>query len=86
MDYIEVNITIKAFSEEIAEILTAELAEVGFDSFEEAPEGLKAYVPEKTFDPELVKNILQSDRFPSINISYTVSNHKSSKLECALGK
>lgn len=42
MNYIELNIPC---SEEIAEILTAELAEYPFDSFTTEPDTLKAYIP-----------------------------------------
>jgi ribosomal protein L11 methyltransferase len=39
------------------EILLAELAQFDFDSFEETPDGLKAYLPERLDQPELLSNL-----------------------------
>ena len=47
MDYLEFKITCL---EEFREILIAELAEIGFDSFLETEEGIDAYAPEVDFD------------------------------------
>lgn len=47
MDYLEFKITCL---EEFREILIAELAEIGFNSFLETDEGVDAYAPESDFD------------------------------------
>ncbi|WP_194774979.1 50S ribosomal protein L11 methyltransferase [Pararhodonellum marinum] len=47
MDYLEFKIACK---EEFKEILIAELAEIGFDSFLETEEGIEAYVEENDFE------------------------------------
>lgn len=49
MDYLEFKISCL---EEFREILIAELAEIGFDSFLETEEGIDAYAPEADFDRE----------------------------------
>lgn len=49
MDYIELDCKIEPFSAEIAEILTAELSEAGFESFVEKEGGLLAYIQEELF-------------------------------------
>jgi len=41
----------------INDILIAELAELGFESFVEDREGLKAYIPSNSFSPGLIENI-----------------------------
>jgi ribosomal protein L11 methyltransferase len=46
MQYLEFKINCK---EDFREILIAELAEVGFDSFLETDTGLDAYIEEKSF-------------------------------------
>lgn len=46
MDYIELNITVP--DAETAEILTAELAELPFESFATERDTLKAYIPQRT--------------------------------------
>ena len=53
MDYYEVCITSE--SEYAFDILTACLAEIGFDSFESDEEALRAYIPENLFDGEILK-------------------------------
>ena len=47
MDYTEVLISITPYSQQDSEILTALLAEVGFDSFTETENTLAAYIPTK---------------------------------------
>ena len=43
---------------EVAEILMAHLAEIGFEMFEENEDGLKAYVPAKEFTNEMEENLI----------------------------
>jgi len=49
MNYIEYDFTVSP-TEMGAEILMAELAEVGFDSFEDTPPGVKAYIPKNSWN------------------------------------
>ncbi len=49
MNYTEVNFIITPYSQQDAEILTALLAEIGFDSFLDSPEGIIAYIPASLF-------------------------------------
>lgn len=55
MEYIEFDFTCSA---DFAEILMAELAEIGFETFTEEPEGLKAYVQEPDFDENTLNEVL----------------------------
>ena len=55
MDYIELTVTAPA---ELAEILIAELAEVGFDTFEDNDAGFCAYTTEDVFNPDAVAEIM----------------------------
>lgn len=75
MDYLEFKITCL---EEFREILIAELAEIGFDSFLETEEGIDAYAPEADFDrgkfDELISNYreaagisLTEGKMPKVN-------------------
>jgi ribosomal protein L11 methyltransferase len=52
------------------EILTAELAELGFDSFEDTPDGLKAWIMTSDFDPEAVSSLVEGYR-SLFSITYT---------------
>lgn len=55
MNYIEVQLTL---SPDYADILTAELAELGFESFVETDEGLNAYITEDAFLPDAVDELV----------------------------
>jgi len=69
MDYLEFKITCV---EEFREILIAELAEIGFDSFLETETGIDAYAPESDFDREAFDQLIESYR-DSAEITLTES-------------
>ena len=69
-DYIEVRIDADPCTEDITDLLAAELADIGFESFVADSKGLTAYAPIKLYDKEAVKNALAE--FPidcSLNVS-----------------
>lgn len=72
MDFIEV--TVKA-SPEFAEILVAELAEVGYDTFQETDEGFCAYITEGQYSEQHLQEIL--DRYAEL----VPVAHQSQKIE-----
>ena len=57
MNYIELTVTTE---DDFVEIIIAELAELGFDSFVETADGVQAYVPEPDFQDVAVKHLLES--------------------------
>ena len=69
MNYIEYNFTITPMGI-ASEILVAELAEVGFESFVDTDNGLLAYIQEPLWHTAILNDIqiLQSDEF---QITYT---------------
>ncbi len=70
MNYTEVIFTCKPASEIITEILAAQLAEIGFESFVESDEGLTAYIPEADFDITQLDSQIES--FPlDVEINYS---------------
>lgn len=56
MNYIELQVHV---SPDYSDIVTAELAELGFDSFVETDEGLNAYIIEADFDEKTVQEIIE---------------------------
>ncbi|WP_439505603.1 50S ribosomal protein L11 methyltransferase [Sediminibacterium sp.] len=58
--YQEVNIQLKNQSEEMAEILIAQLAELGYDGFLEELDSLKAYIPVDLFNSETITALLDN--------------------------
>ncbi|MFC2482464.1 MAG: 50S ribosomal protein L11 methyltransferase, partial [Capnocytophaga granulosa] len=70
-NYIEYNFTV--FPTEMgAEILMAELAEVGFDSFEDTPTGIKAYIPKDSWNEHILQDIYLLSN-PEFTISYQIT-------------
>ncbi|MFC2096064.1 50S ribosomal protein L11 methyltransferase [Bacteroidota bacterium] len=71
MDYIELACRISAENtQEITDILIAELNEIGYESYDETSEGVNAYILEKFFDIEKVYQ-LQVNNIPNVNINYS---------------
>lgn len=71
MDYIELSCDIAAENQqEIAEILIAELSEIGFESFDETETGIKAYIQKDAFKIEELKD-LQVNSLTNCTINYT---------------
>lgn len=56
MNYIELEIRLNP---EFSDILTAELAEAGFESFVETEDGLLAYIQEEFFEEAAVRDLLE---------------------------
>ncbi|GAB4037777.1 50S ribosomal protein L11 methyltransferase [Spirosoma gilvum] len=56
MNYIELQLHL---SPDYTDILTAELAELGFESFVETDEGLNAYIVESDFDEQAVQELIE---------------------------
>lgn len=65
MEYTKVSFSIKPNTQAAQEILTAQLAQFAFDSFEETPDGLNAYIPTSEYSEQEVKSIqiLHGDEF-----------------------
>ena len=56
MHYYEISLQV---SPDYSEILVAELAEIGYDSFIETPDGLEAYITDELFEEMEVKQLLE---------------------------
>lgn len=72
MDYIEVKIIPQPFSEEIADVLSAFLAPVGYDSFTQEPDCLKAYCPKDLFSEDQLRDVLGELPFPEVTCRYFI--------------
>ena len=71
MNYIEYDFTVSP-TEMGAEILMAELAEVGFDSFVDTPTGIKAYIPKDSWNEQILQDIYLLSN-PEFTISYQIT-------------
>ena len=71
MKYFEVTCKIHPFSKEAADILSANLAEIGFESFSETEDGLTAYIQQSVWDEDKMREAIQNFFLPEVEISYT---------------
>ena len=71
MNYIEYDFTVSPL-EVGSEILIAELAEVGFDSFVDTPTGIKAYIPKDSWNEHILQDIYLLSN-PEFTISYQIT-------------
>ncbi|MDH6356046.1 ribosomal protein L11 methyltransferase [Dysgonomonas sp. PH5-45] len=70
MDYVEVKFTATPDNEAVNDVLSAILAEIGFESFVETPDGVTAYIQATAFDEDELKATLAA--FPlETTLSYT---------------
>ena len=72
MDYIAVHIKIEPFSEEWAEIVEAEIADLGFDSFTIDEPFLNAFIPLEQFSEPKLKTVLGGIESGECRLSHTV--------------
>ena len=71
MDYNKITINITPFQEWLRDILTAQLGEIGFESFVETETGFEAFIPVKSFNEESLNVVLNEF---SKDFTFTVSN------------
>ena len=64
MNYIEYDFTVTPIELGV-EILVAELAEVGFESFVDTPTGIKAYIPKNLWREDVLEDVslLENEEF-----------------------
>lgn len=74
MKYLEIKLKIEP-AEPWKEIYTSLMAEAGCDSFMdgEGENELLCYIPEKDYQEEVFKDLLNTPQFPEVKLSYTVA-------------
>lgn len=72
MDYIEVIFTIEPKEDYIKDILSAELAEIGFESFVDIEKGLQAFCPQNLFDENSMESLIANFPFEA-KIHYQIT-------------
>ncbi|MFW5755715.1 MAG: 50S ribosomal protein L11 methyltransferase, partial [Tangfeifania sp.] len=60
MNYLKLTVKIIPFEEWLRDVLTAQLTEIGFESFVETDDGFEGFIPEKDFNEEEVMNVLKA--------------------------
>ena len=72
MKYFELEFTLTPCSQDVQDVLSALLGEVGCESFEETPEGLKAYIQQSLYDEDAVKAAVESFPFEGVHLIYNI--------------
>ena len=70
-EYIEVSIKITPFSEENAEIVTAEISELPFESFTMEDPYLKCYIQKELYDAQDLKVVLSGAEGMGFDIDFS---------------
>ena len=72
-EYIEVAIKIAPFSEENAEIVTAEISELPFESFTMDDPYLKCYIQKELYDAHALKVVMSGVEGYGFDVNYTAN-------------
>ena len=75
MDYYEINLMLSPFSDEISEIVIAEFADLGCDSFVNVENGVNAYIATNIFDENKINEAVETLKNIT-KISYSVNRVK----------
>lgn len=73
MEYIEVSFELTPFKEEFAEIVVAEIEELGFESYVTEEPFLKAYIGREQFSEPNLKTILSLFHSPEFSVRYSLN-------------
>ena len=73
MKYFEVTFSVNPCNETATDILSALIAETGFESFVECEGGMQASVQQSLFDEDALKNIIAEFPIPETEITYTIT-------------
>ncbi|MDX9852893.1 MAG: 50S ribosomal protein L11 methyltransferase [Tenuifilaceae bacterium] len=76
MEYTEVTFTIAPYSSESAEILVAQLAEIGFDSFTDTPNGVNAFIPTKQLNEAAIPSATEVLDIMDATAQWTITKHE----------
>ena len=77
MDYFELKISLTPNTETNRDVISALLAEIGFESFVESDAGLNAYVAEKSFSKAAIAEVLENLPLPDVAVQYEMEWIKS---------
>ena len=72
MKYFEVEFTINPMSADASDLLAAIAGDAGFETFEEAENGLKGYVQQSLFDEDALRSCIVDFPIEGISIIYNV--------------
>lgn len=65
MDYIEIHVKISPINTVVSDLLAADLAEIGYESFSECEDGMLAYVSASSYDEATTRQCIPAEMFGS---------------------
>ena len=72
MKYFEVTFTAQPCNETITDVLSGLTADIGFESFVECENGMKAYIQQSQFDEAALQQVVEDFPIPGASISYSI--------------
>ncbi len=72
MKYYEVKFSLSPYSEDAGDVLSALLADIGFETFSPSADGLTAYIQQSLFKEEELRGLVEEFIFPAVSVSYHV--------------
>lgn len=76
MKYIEVTFTASPCTETVTDIISALAGEIGFESFMECENGVKAYIQQPLFDVQKINELISNFPLPNVSITYIASEQE----------
>lgn len=73
MKYYEINFRIEPYLEAYGDILSATLAEIGFESFVPTDAGMQAYIQQPLFTEEQLRQVIGEFPFTDVRITYSIA-------------
>ena len=73
MKYFEVTFTAQPCNETITDVLSGLTADIGFESFVECENGMKAYIQQSQFDEAALKQVVENFPIPDTVITYSIA-------------
>ncbi|GHT66959.1 ribosomal protein L11 methyltransferase [Bacteroidia bacterium] len=70
MDYYEIQLTLNPNTEIHRDVLSALLADIGFESFVESEQGVTAYIPENQYSENQLSSVLGDLPLPDLSVQY----------------
>ena len=73
MKYYEVTFCVSPYNEDACDILSASLADSGFETFVPTEQGITAYVQQALFDESALNDAIEQYPLPDYTIQYEVN-------------
>ena len=70
MKYFQIDFTLNPYNEDVCDVLSSTLADIGFETFVPTAQGITAYVQQNVFEEEYLKRAISDFVLPGYSITY----------------